>query len=177
MNDMKPTPFTAGDPTGEFPLSPGDYVLHLLASVALFRDAALNRLLRPQGLNVGRYRVLGVLARFGRCSMTEVANYTAMERTTLTRIADQLVRAGYVDRTSSDRDRRQVLLELTPAGRQAHRPAVAALAAYNSQALEGIPEGALRETARTLIALVDNVAGNRAARDAILVVGRIPLES
>jgi len=176
MNHAKPAPFTAADPTGEFPLSPGDYVLHLVASVALFRDAALNRLLRPQGLNVGRYRVLGVLARFGRCSMTEVANYTAMERTTLTRIADQLVRAGYVDRTSSDKDRRQVLLELTPAGRQAHRPAVMALQGYNSRAMEGVSEAALRETARTLMAVVDNVAANRAARDAILVVGRIPLE-
>lgn len=173
MSAIPSTPYTASDPMGEFPLKPQDYVLHLLASVALFRDAALDRMLRPHGLNVSRYRVLGVLARFGRSSMTEVANYTAMDRTTLTRVADHLVRSGYVDRTGSERDRRQVLLDLTPEGRQIHRPAVQALLAYNSRALDGLTEEALRSTARTLMAVVDNVASNRAARDAILEVGRV----
>ncbi len=164
--------FTAMDPKGEFPVTPHDYVLHLLASVALFRDAALDRVLRPQGLTISRYRVLGVLARFGQCSMTEIANFTAMDRTTLTRIADHLVRAGYAVRSGSAADRRQVLLTLTAAGRQVHRPAVQAILDYNRRILAGISEPALRSTAYALMAVVENIAPNRAARDAILKVGR-----
>ena len=47
------------------------------------------------GLNVSR--VLGVLERFGASTMTEVANFTAMQRTTLTRIADHTA-AGLIAR-------------------------------------------------------------------------------
>jgi DNA-binding MarR family transcriptional regulator len=163
--------YTAMDPAGEFPLTPQDYVLHLLASVALFRDAALDRALRPLGLNISRYRVLGVLARFGQCTMTQVANFTAMDRTTLTRIADQLVKAGQIVRSGAPADRRRVMLDLTDEGRAAHGPAVQALLDYNRRVLSGVPEPVLRSTAYALMAAVENIAPNRAARDAILRVG------
>jgi DNA-binding MarR family transcriptional regulator len=68
--------------------------------------------LRTLGLNVSRYRVLGVLERFGASTMTELSNFTAMQRTTLTRIADQLVAAGWVARSGESRDRRHVVLDL-----------------------------------------------------------------
>lgn len=168
---MPPKRATASvDTQGEFPISPPDYLLHLLASVALFRDAALDTALRPFGLNVGRYRTLGVLARFGATTMTELANHTAMDRTTLTRIADHLVADDLVERLSSPTDRRQVLLQITEKGRVQYAPAVRALFDYNGKATAGIAESDLRVAARTLVCVVENIAATPAMRDAVIGV-------
>src|SRR5580698_3639630 len=146
------------DPEGEFPFGAADYVLHLLAAIHQFRDSGLDGRLKPLGLNVGRYRVLGVLNRFGACTMTELSHFTAVDRTTLTRIADQLVAKGQVERKTTARDRRQVLLELTPAGREIYLAALAIVFAFNRKILDGIPDTEPRATARTLKRMVENLA-------------------
>jgi DNA-binding MarR family transcriptional regulator len=167
MSDPPPMPY-ASDPRGEFPLSPVDFVMHLTSSMALMRDSALDQGLKPLGLSTSRYRVLGVLVRFGRLRMTDVANLTATDRTSLTRIADHMVKAGQVERTSSPKDRRQVFLEITEAGRAAHRDAVAIVLGYNARLLRGIPEDIQRQAARTLVTMASNLAPNPAARDGIV---------
>lgn len=160
------------DPEGEFPFAPSDYVLHLLAAIHQFRDSGLDGRLKALGLNVGRYRVMGVLNRFGACTMTELSHFTAVDRTTLTRIADQLVARGQVERKTTARDRRQVLLELTPAGREVYLAALAIVFAFNRKILGGIPEAAHRATARTLKQVVENLAPDAVARDSIIHFSR-----
>lgn len=167
MSDHPPMPY-ASDPRGEFPLSPVDFVMHLTSSMALMRDGALDQGLKPLGLSTSRYRVLGVLVRFGRLRMTDVANLTATDRTSLTRIADHMVQSGLVERTSSPKDRRQVFLDITDAGREAHRDAVAIVLGYNARLLRGIPEDIQRRAARTLVTMASNLAPNVAARDGIV---------
>ena len=160
------------DPTGEFPLAADDYVLHLLVAIHQLRDSTLDGRLRSIGLNVGRYRLLGVLNRLGACSMTEVANFTAIDRTTLTRIADQLVSAGLVERKADAKDRRQVLLEMTEAGLDCYAEAVTVVRNLNGKLLEDIPEDSRRATARVLRHLVEQLAPSAAARDGLLRVSR-----
>jgi DNA-binding MarR family transcriptional regulator len=160
------------DPDGEFPFAPSDYVLHLLAAIHQFRDSGLDGRLKALGLNVGRYRVLGVLNRFGACTMTELSHFTAVDRTTLTRIADQLVAKGQVERKTTARDRRQVLLELTPAGREVYLAALAIVFAFNRKILDGIPDTEHRTAARTLKRMVENLAPDPVARDSIIHFSR-----
>jgi DNA-binding MarR family transcriptional regulator len=160
------------DPLGEFPFSPNDYVLHLVAAIHQFRDAALDSALRTLELNVGRYRVLGVLNRFGPTTMTELANFTAIERTTLTRIADHLVAAGFVERRDQPKDRRQVLLELTDSGRDIYTKALVEVFDLNRKLLKDVSDEAQRATARVLMGVVDNLAPNPAARDSIVHFSR-----
>lgn len=160
------------DPEGEFPFAASDYVLHLLAAIHQFRDTALDSRLKALGLNIGRYRVLGVLNRFGACTMTELSHFTAVDRTTLTRMADQLVAKGHVVRKTTARDRRQVLLELTKTGREAYLRALAIVFDFNRRILEGIPENAHRETARTLKQVIENLAPDPMARDSIIHFSR-----
>ena len=162
-----PVPYQS-DPKGEFPLVPLDYAMHLTSSIGLMRDSALDQGLRPLGLSVSRYRVLGVLVRFGVCRMTDLSNLTAMDRTSLTRIADHLVDKGLVTRASNPKDRRQVSLDITEAGRAAHRDALAVVLSYNARILQGIPETLQREAARTLQAMAANLAPNPGARDGII---------
>lgn len=166
----------SADPKGEFPFDVIDYVPHLIAAIHQFRDSALDGALRTLGLNVGRYRVLGVLSRFGLCTMTELANFTAIDRTTLTRIADQLVATGYVERKGHAQDRRQVRLELTPAGVQIHRRALFLVFELNSRLLGGVPETRGRAAARVLQAIVRNLAPSQTACDSIIFYSREALE-
>lgn len=160
------------DPEGEFPFAAADYVLHLLAAIHQFRDSALDARLKVLGLNVGRYRVLGVLNRFGACTMTELSHFTAIDRTTLTRIADQLVAQGQVERKTTAKDRRQVLLELTKPGRSVYLKALGMVFELNRRILDGIPESAHRATARTLKQVVENLAPDAQARDSIIHFSR-----
>ena len=165
------------DPKGEFPFDAVDYVPHLIAAIHQFRDSALDRMLRPLGLNVGRYRVLGVLSRFGLCTMTELALFTAIDRTTLTRIADQLVGSGFVERRSHAQDRRQVRLELTAAGVQVHRKALQQVFELNSRLLGAAPEAQARAAARVLQAIVRNLAPSQTACDSIIFYSREALKT
>ena len=160
------------DPTGEFPFDATDYVLHLVAAIGQFRDSALDHAMREFGLNTGRYRVLGVLNRFGVCSMTELANYTAMDRTTLTRVADHLVANGLAARREDPKDRRHVLLEMTRLGRDTYLKALAVVFDLNSRLLDGVNETGKRAAARVLRQVMHNLAPNETARDSIIRYGR-----
>ena len=169
---MSPPTLTSVDPSEEFPFAVDDYVLHLVVAIYQFRDARMDSALRALGLNVSRYRVLGVLERFGASTMTEVSNFTAMQRTTLTRIADQLVAAGLIVRNAEARDRRHVVLDLTDQGRKTHGAAMALVLNLNRKLMDSVPEEERRSAARVLMQVVDNLAPNPLARDGIIHFSR-----
>jgi DNA-binding MarR family transcriptional regulator len=86
--------------------------------------------------------------------MSELAEYTAVDRTTLTRTVDQLVEGGLVERATPREDRRQVLLNLTVAGRTACRASLDAIFNVNRQLLADLPEADQRGLARSLEAIL-----------------------
>ncbi len=176
MNVEQQTRQTSSDPGKEFPFAPSDYVLHLLTVISLYRDSTLDSRLRPLGLNVGRYRAMAVLNRFGACTMTEVSSFTGVDRTTLTRVADQLVASGWAERMSEAKDRRQVLLCLTGPGREILDEAIKVIIEVNASLLENVAEEDQRLAARTLMRMVDNVAPNKRSRDGIIHFSREGLD-
>jgi len=145
------------DPEGEFPFDVTTYVFHLFAALGRHREAVLDRAFRPLGLNVARHRALAVVARMQPCGMGELAEFSAVDRTTMTRTVDQLVAAGLVQRETPAADRRQVLLSLTPRGRSTHQQALRAVYRVNRRALEGLDDGAQRGFARTQRAMLANL--------------------
>lgn len=156
------------DDEGEFPFAPTDYVLHLLAAIVMFRDAALDAELKPLGLNIGRFRTLSILVRCGPCTMTELSSYAAVDRTTLTRVADHLVAEGLVRRMGAAHDRRQVVLDLTEEGRERHARAFEVIADCNRRIGAGVPEGEVRQVARLLTAIIRNQTSNPATLASLL---------
>ncbi len=104
------------DPPQTSPYGEADYLFHLLVVVSRHRDDDLERALRPLGLNLSYYRAMGVLAHFGPCTMTELADFSMVDRTTLTRTVDHLVTRGLADRRHAKSDRRQIILCLTEIG-------------------------------------------------------------
>ncbi|HEY5008128.1 MAG TPA: MarR family transcriptional regulator [Caulobacteraceae bacterium] len=150
-------PPTTVDPTGEFPFDLTTYLFHVFTVLGRHREAALDEAFRPLGLNVARHRALAVVVRMQPCGMTELADFCAVDRTTMTRTVDQLFANGLVERTTPASDRRQVLLTVPPAGRAVHQRALRAVYRVNRRTLEGIPEDAQRTLVRTKQAMLANL--------------------
>ena len=73
------------------------------------------------GLSYPQAAVLTVLRLRGRpLPLSHVARLLTQEAQSTTELADRLERRGLVRRTRDPRDRRLVLLELTPEGREVH---------------------------------------------------------
>ena len=143
------------DPKGQFPFDVPGYAFHLLVAISRIRDSQLEKMLKPIGVNVARHRALTIILRFGPCTMSELADFSSVDRTTLTRTVDQLVAEGYVNRRAAPKDRRQVLLTITPAGEAVAASARTIVARHNAQALEGVPDHLLRcmvEVERMIVA-------------------------
>ncbi len=136
------------DPEGEFPFDPVIYLFHLSVAIGRLRDTQLERELRPVGVNLAKYRALTVILRFDSCTMSELAEYSAVDRTTLTRTIDQLVKDGFVRRGAKATDRRQVVITLTPAGAAGAAAARDLVTRHNRGALSGLPEDLVRAMIR-----------------------------
>jgi DNA-binding MarR family transcriptional regulator len=142
------------DPAGEFPLDLTSYVFHLFAVVARHREARLEMALKPVGLSLSRHRALSVIYTLEPCTMSELADYSAVDRTTLTRTVDQLVDGGLVERATPREDRRQVVLTLTDQGRRTCRRSLKAIYAVSRELLTNVAEEDQRVVARSLEAML-----------------------
>ena len=145
------------DPEGEFPFDVPTYVFHLFVAIGRYRDARLDEALRPLSLSVSRHRALSVIAQLGPCTMKELAEFSAVDRTTMTRAVDQLVAAALVQRATPSTDRRQVVLTATSEGLAAFRDALKVIYRLNVRALDGVPEELQRTLARAQQAVLANL--------------------
>ena len=159
----------AADPAGEFPLELTTYVFHLFAVVSRHREARLEEALRPLGLNLSRHRALSVIQRLQPCAMSEVADFCAVDRTTMTRTIDLMVAAGFVQRATPPEDRRQVILTLTEAGAATCERSLKAVFDLNREILAGVAEGEQRSVARAFEAVVAALVDDETLRRRLLL--------
>jgi MarR family transcriptional regulator, organic hydroperoxide resistance regulator len=114
----------AGEPrTGVWP--PPTPVADLRAPTvqAIFRLAAkirstVNEQLAALGLLAGEEYLLVELWERDGCSQSELAGALGIDRARLSRMLQRLQAVGFLERRASDRDRRDVLVNLTPTGRE-----------------------------------------------------------
>ncbi len=66
------------------------------------------------------WKAMAAIGRYGPMSAKEVCARTTVEPDKVTRAVDRLVALRYVQRTRNPHDRRQVVLLLTPAGREVY---------------------------------------------------------
>lgn len=93
------------------------YPFHLLSLASGRYNAAMERALKPLGLDQARWRALVVLAEDGPMSISAIAEAAVYKASTLSRIVDRLQRAGLVSVTMRASDNRVADVELTAAGR------------------------------------------------------------
>ncbi|AUY54743.1 MarR family winged helix-turn-helix transcriptional regulator [Streptomyces sp. CB01881] len=99
--------------------------------------------------------VLSGLARTGPCSAADLGREVGLDRTTVTRRADRLERAGLVERRPDPADGRATLLALTDDGRTVIAATRQRLATGIEHALAAWPEADARDFARLLRRFVD----------------------
>ncbi len=116
--------------------------------------ARLNELLEPFNLTFPRYEALMLLHFSSRGSLPlgKIGERLQVHRTSVTNTIDGLERCGFVRRVPHESDRRAVLAEIVPAGREA---AEAATQVLNGAAFATAPLGeddlvSLFETLRVL---------------------------
>ena len=160
---------TASGAVGGGSLGLTDYVFHLFAVVSRHREARLDAALRPLGLSLSRHRALSIVAGIGPCTMSELADFSAVDRTTLTRTVDQLVESGLVERATPREDRRQVVLTLTEAGRVICRRSMEAIFEVNRELAEDIDDDDGRAAVRMLESLISRLVSDPALRERVLL--------
>jgi DNA-binding MarR family transcriptional regulator len=71
---------------------------------------------RTRTLSVPQFRALIFLSRQPGASLSSLAEYLGVTRPTASALVDRLVRRGLVTRTTHPRERRRLVLALTPSG-------------------------------------------------------------
>jgi DNA-binding MarR family transcriptional regulator len=121
------------------------------------RNRALNRELRPFGLDYQRMKVLACLKEYPGCSMQQLSDLTVVDRTSLTHTVQLLVENGLVGREPRENDRRSVTLALTVAGRKAYSKIAPMILKLNARSMAGFSEKEKTDLLSQLRRIVDNL--------------------
>lgn len=103
------------------------------------RDRHLAAALKPYSLRAPEWRALASLHSRHALSMSELADLTSIERTTLSRTVDRMVRKGWVVRLSDTSDMRITRLAPTPTGEKLFARIWPAVQQLNDAAVAGLP--------------------------------------
>lgn len=94
------------------------FLIHMIAVVEAARTNRVERSLRAVGLTTPAIRTLAWIKGSPGATMSELAAGVFIDRTTLTRTVDMLVREGMARRDGDAADRRKVTLALTERGEE-----------------------------------------------------------
>ncbi len=114
------------------------HVFFWLTQVIGARDRRLNQALREYGLRVPEWRALAALHARHKCTTSELADLSSIDRTTLTRTVDRMEEAGWLSRLSDGTDMRVTRLALTAAGERLFARVWPAVAELNDAAVVGL---------------------------------------
>ena len=77
---------------------------------------SLNRL----GLGTGQPRILGYLMRNGAASQKELADYSEVDPSAISRMLESMQKGGFITRKASENDKRSGVVDITELGRKAY---------------------------------------------------------
>lgn len=129
-------------------------IMAAVERVMRHRTRTWERLEPAIGLNESQCEVL-LAVRAGHRQVSAVAEACGRHVSTASRLVDQLVRSGHLDRVEDPVDRRAVLLTLTPPGEQALAIVEAEHGQFLTAALGKLGEDGARRLAEAMEALAD----------------------
>lgn len=132
------------------------YVPYLVNRLSSFGQAAQNRRLSANGLNVVTLRALSVLHIHGTLTVNEIAARAFAEQSTASRAIDAMVQAGLVERRISQADQRRRELALTPAGSDLLHASWPAAETHFEILSEGIDADDIAVCRRVLLQMIEN---------------------
>ena len=120
-------------------------------------NASLREEMAEQGLTTPKMRALAVLSVVEGPLIRELAVYTVVDPSTLSRALDQLDADGMVRREADAADSRAVRVFITDAGRVAFEALWPHMAAAQARMFRGIPEDERRTFVATLQTMLTNI--------------------
>jgi DNA-binding MarR family transcriptional regulator len=109
--------------------------------------------LATAGVSAAQLFVLNALVDGEEASLSDLAQRTMTDRTSVTAVVDRLVQGGLVITETSEEDRRRASIRITPKGRTVLRGAPRPPTALLVEALERVEPGELKSLERGLRAL------------------------
>jgi DNA-binding MarR family transcriptional regulator len=134
-----------------------------LTQVTAARDLQLASALKAFGLRVTEWRALAALYARQRCTMSELAELAAIDRTTLTRTVDRMEQAGWLARLADGADMRVTRLSLTAAGERLFGRIWPLVEKLNQAAIAGLPAAAVDKLRDALARIKRNLEDEPAA--------------
>lgn len=138
----------------------GDYVPYLLSRAGVSLAHNFSRELDAFGISLPMWRVMAALLDEGEQRLGDLARLTAIELSTLSRIAASMDAKGLVTRRRSGQDARAVLIALTADGRRTAETIVPRALDSESAAVAGMSDEEVRTLKHLLQRLYGNVAGS-----------------
>ena len=127
-----------------------DHLFFLCTQVVYRRDRALNNLLKGFSLLATEWRTLGTLLRKGPLTMQDLAQWTAYDRTRLTRILDRMEAQDWIARGASGDDGRSVVVRIAPKGARLYRRAEKAVDVLTDEVIAACPADDIGRVRRSL---------------------------
>jgi DNA-binding MarR family transcriptional regulator len=117
----------------------------ILADISRFARTEFDRRVRDLGMTRAQWLVLVHLARRPGCTQTELADAMQMQKITVGRHAERLLRAGWIDRRDQPNDGRSYHLYVSRKAEPLIEKLAAMAEAFRLEYMKGIP-AARRET-------------------------------
>ena len=147
----------AATPEARIPFEIERHFFFWFTQVLSRRDRQLNDALKPLGVRVPEWRVLGLLYSRRGLSMTEVADFAGIEPTTLSRSVAGMVKDGLVMRVADAGDKRVTRLALTAAGTKLAERVLPIVFRLNETVVAGMPEALIELLRWALARMRDNL--------------------
>jgi MarR family transcriptional regulator, organic hydroperoxide resistance regulator len=133
------------------------YLPYLLNRAGSRIATAFGEEMRPLGASLQIWRVLAALREQDGRRMGDLSRTISIEVSTLTRLIDNMEKAGLVERRRDDGDARAVALHVTAAGRRLTRRILPIAERYETVALEGFTPAEQEVLKKALRRLYDNM--------------------
>ncbi len=143
------------------------HAFYLFTQIFGRRNRDLTNKLKPFRITVPKWRVLAVLRERPNCTMNQMADFTTVDRTTLTRTLDQMEKSGLIERRSDQLDRRSVRLRLTRRGNETFNVIWPAVAEQSERSFKGVSGLELSGLLTVLHRMIRNLDPDYDSRNAI----------
>ena len=134
------------------------HLFYLFGQALGRRDKSLAKALAPFDTTVPRWRILGALHSNRGCSLTRLAELTAVDRTTAMRTVESMRRDGLVVRDSDPQDKRSSVVALSSKGDKLFERIYPVVFEHNRRAVKGLKTGEVEHFRRTLRQIIANLS-------------------
>ncbi len=142
---------------------PNDRLAHLVRDASKGLMRALHLRLSEHGVSVGHWTFLRILWEEDGITQRALSEQAGVMEPTTYSALKGMEKQGYIVRRQTNENRKNVFIHLTPKGRALKKRLVPLALEVNRIAVHGAPAADVACTRRTLLRMIENLAGDEEA--------------